>query len=708
MVETKNALKWRFDVNTFRLLGQDLITDRITALFELVKNSYDANAQNVTIRFLNIGHKGEDSKIIIQDDGIGMTLDDIENKWMVIGVNNKRRKLFSPKPYERRYIGEKGIGRFAVDKLGEYIRIRTKQQQDEQELVVTIDWSTYQKLADGEQTTLNFTDIENEYEYAKATFEQGTMLEILAPRQIWTMDDVERAYKELSRLVSPFHESKYPFNITIHAPDYEPYKKPISVKLKEKEFASHHFGLGYNEATNQQEYFFFDTETQKLVTKPGEKPSFGFVKFYLYYFDEKAKAKFNAHYKKTSVNIDGVKIYRDGILTTPFAEYEARDEKRRDVLGINKRRWRSTFDRLGSRDVIGFVEITRDGNPEIKDATNRQNFQNTLEYSDLKDFIYSQLDEFMLSFKAERTKKKQANLGVFKESEKVLKNIQKEFKKLQKSQGQPEYNAKKQAAVKNIIEQGEVLQEGFDAISREYKDLQKNEKRKEKMYLSLMSLSLFAANVSHAVRDVIKNIKDEALYIYEEPLTTENEEFFKKYAYRIHHEIQRLLKIVDFMLKYAKTDLPAEYFNIKELIQNTFDAHETIFIQRNIKIELDIEPDLSLSGNTIFFQDIITNLISNSIKATEGNFHKIIRCTAKKYNNEIHILFSDNGIGISEKNRTKVFDMYFTTTAGQGGAGLGLYVVKTHIEALSGVVQVIESKLQPTGATIRLIIPFKK
>ena len=59
-----NKLKWRFDVNTFRLLGRDLITDRITALFELVKNAYDANADNVTIQFINVGSRNDHSKII--------------------------------------------------------------------------------------------------------------------------------------------------------------------------------------------------------------------------------------------------------------------------------------------------------------------------------------------------------------------------------------------------------------------------------------------------------------------------------------------------------------------------------------------------------------------------------------------------------------------------------------------------------------------
>jgi HSP90 family molecular chaperone len=96
MASAKNTLKWRFDVNTFRLLGRDLITDRIVALFELVKNAYDANAENVKIQYFNVSSlQGANRKIIIQDDGIGMSLDDIQNKWMVIGTNSKRNSFFS-------------------------------------------------------------------------------------------------------------------------------------------------------------------------------------------------------------------------------------------------------------------------------------------------------------------------------------------------------------------------------------------------------------------------------------------------------------------------------------------------------------------------------------------------------------------------------------------------------------------------------------
>ncbi len=704
MAATKKTLKWSFDVNTFRLLGRDLITDRITALFELVKNSYDANAQNVSIQFFHIGNRHDESKIIIKDDGLGMSLTDIETKWMVIGANSKRKEHYSPDPYKRRYIGEKGIGRFAVDKLGQYVRVRTKQKNDSKELVVTINWQTYQDLAEQQTTLKLFTDIENEYEFVEPTFGEGTILEIILPRDLWTLEDIERAEKELSRLVSPFHKAKYPFNISILAPEYEPYGVSKLVTSKEKEFASHQFELSYDLNLDLQESLFFDKTQQKLLIKNIEKPSFGLIKFYLYYFDENAKNRFQTHYRGTSVNIDGVKIYRDGILTTPFAEYEADDAKRRDVLGINKRRWRATFDRLGTRDIIGFIEITREGNPQIIDATNRQDFLSTPELSDLKDFIYEQLDTFMKTYKVEREEKKQERLGVFEESEKILKDIQKEFKKL----GNSKTNEKQTAVIKTIAEKVELLQGGFDAISTVYQDTQKEEKRKEKVYFSLMSLSLFAANVSHAVRTTIYSIKDDAQFISEEPYNPENEILFKKFAQRIHREIQRLLKVVDFMLKYARTDLPSEYFNIKELIENVFDAHETILNQKNIVVELNIEPNLSLFGNKVFFQDTITNLISNSIKAIEGNFDKKIKCTAKAQKDEMVILFSDNGIGIPVKNREKVFDFNFTTTAEQGGAGVGLYAVKTNLETMKGMVEVIENEFQPTGTTICITIPFEK
>ena len=202
----QKTLKWRFDVSTFRLIGRELITDRITALFELVKNCYDANAQNVHVEFYNVGTKNPNSKIIIRDDGLGMTLSDIKDKWMVVGTASKRKEKISPAPYNRRYVGEKGIGRFAVDKLGAKILIKTKKENEPNDLNVHINWDVYEQLEKQSQLAL-FTDVENTYHYTKSeqpSSAKGTSIEISNVKEIWTQKDIQKLYRELTKIVSPY------------------------------------------------------------------------------------------------------------------------------------------------------------------------------------------------------------------------------------------------------------------------------------------------------------------------------------------------------------------------------------------------------------------------------------------------------------------------------------------------------------------------
>ena len=142
MSET-GSLKWRFDVSAFRLIGRDLITDRVTAVYELVKNCYDANATSVEVVLDQVSSLSSQSKIIIKDDGYGMSFEDIRDKWMVIGTSSKRRQPYSPLPFNRKCVGEKGIGRFAVDKLGDLVTIKTKKANTKSWLSVTINWADY-------------------------------------------------------------------------------------------------------------------------------------------------------------------------------------------------------------------------------------------------------------------------------------------------------------------------------------------------------------------------------------------------------------------------------------------------------------------------------------------------------------------------------------------------------------------------------------
>ena len=167
-----SILHFKFDVSTFRLLGRELITDRITALFELVKNCYDANANKTTILFENVNPISPNGRIIIEDDGIGMTYKDLRDKWMVIGTSSKRRNKLSPAPYYRSVAGKKGVGRFAVDKLGAKLVLKTKKKGSDVWECLETDWSQYSQEEERQmqidfdntnETPKLFTDIDNKY-----------------------------------------------------------------------------------------------------------------------------------------------------------------------------------------------------------------------------------------------------------------------------------------------------------------------------------------------------------------------------------------------------------------------------------------------------------------------------------------------------------------------------------------------------------------
>jgi len=781
----QNTLKWRFDVSTFRLIGRELITDRITALFELVKNCYDANSTRVDVIFENVSSINPNSKITIKDNGYGMRFEDVRDKWMVIGTSSKRKEPYSPEPFKRRCVGEKGIGRFAVDKLGDKVNIITKKTGINQKLNVEIDWNRYEnvsivfldehgntietksvkrdtkiippvlpkrgdlvfagwfkdtilwdfdspvnidltltpkwlfqkdltiennKFKEGEEQVVLFTDIENKYQYEDANeTEQGTILEITGIKEIWTREDIDRLYKELTKLVSPFYPLNPSFDIYITANEYAAYKYKnelnagIIVKVDTIKYASHEASIDFDNENQTQETLYFDKIEGTIKKKNISLRSFGGVSVKLYYFDESAKKQYKAKYKNDDTKIDGAKIYRNGLITTPFAEFEEHSDKKRDILGIDKRLWRDIFNRLSTRDFIGIVDITKDGNPDIIDATNRQDFVDNQEYRDLKDFIIEQIDVFSTLRIYEREKRKANATEELKRASEDVQNFVKTIEIIE--QKSPELKRELSPLKKQAQQVNTAVKKGF----AEHKKAEQDFLRKENVYLSLMSLQDYAANMSHAVRTSLSKIKDKAEFFRLHYPNNDLNVFFKLYAVEIYDEMNMLNKVIDYMLSYAGSNIPFDDFNVKKLIENLFAEYQLRFTNENIRTLIEIKDNFIIHANRQFFADIFQNLIVNSIKALKNNTTgKIIKCSGHIENDAFILFFSDNGMGIPNENRDKVFDLYNTTTAEEGGAGLGLFIVKTRIEALKGTVKVVDNEFIPSGATIKITLPFNK
>ena len=697
-------LRWRFDVHAFRLLGRDLITDRVTALFELVKNSYDADATEVFVEFYNFKVISKDSRIIIRDNGEGMSLEDIQNKWMVVGTNSKRTRRYS-RVFNRRLIGEKGIGRFAVDKLGSYLKLTTK-KQNEQEVSVTINWEEYEAAAEqklvNEQMIL-FTEIDNAVTYNEKRIDtHGTILEISNLHEIWSDKDIDRLNLELSKLVSPFtRESNFEIVLKAEVKGFNYGKRVENISI---EHFSDSFSLNYDLKKSLQDYLHFDEQQNSIsVRNDGKIASFGPIRFHLYHFDENAKKQFNKEFNKLGIYIDGIKIYRDGVITTPFAEVETQQDKKRDVLGIDKRLWRDTFNKVGTREIIGFIDISKDNNPNIIEATNRQDFINNDEYKELKNFIVKQLQEI------EKYKKYKREVNILR-TENNLKKAESEIQGFVQIIEKLEHdNALLGEYVKPLKRQALRASNAISEGRKQAEKLKKEAERRENIYISLMSVQDYAANVAHAVRTSLSGIKDYADFFNKNFPNPKYDIQFSEYAIAIYNEMLKLEKAINFMLSYAKSNNTPEDFSLKELITDLLSNYYQLRFEReNIKIQIEIKDSIPINANKKFIEDIFQNLIDNSIKALQGCNDKIIKCSGYVENGHFICYFSDNGHGVKEEDKEDIFDLYFTTTADKGGAGLGLYIVKIRLEALKGSISLVESEFAPRGATFKITLPFNK
>lgn len=178
------------------IIGDQLITDKKVAVIEIIKNSYDADAENVSVRFFNLKNFGstylteqERPYIEIEDDGDGMPLTIIKEVWLrpatPYKLDKKKQKLnFTAK--KRVIQGEKGIGRFAIHKLGEKIEVYTK-IVDANEIKLELDFTEFNPekadLFNQEPSSYKLLkDVENKWSVSDSPFEikktKGTLIRI--------------------------------------------------------------------------------------------------------------------------------------------------------------------------------------------------------------------------------------------------------------------------------------------------------------------------------------------------------------------------------------------------------------------------------------------------------------------------------------------------------------------------------------------------
>ena len=399
--------------------GEDLIKNDSIAILELVKNSYDAGATFCIVDFHV--EDGELTSILIKDNGCGMNKATIESVWLVIGTDNKNP---SQKKYGRYPLGEKGIGRLGVHKLGNDINMYTKADSFK-EVHVHINWEKLTTAKSIDDFTIDVTEKETPEFYNDGS--SGTTIVINKLKSTWNKRQIREVYRNLMSLNSPFTNSSDSFRVDIRSnsdifeglPKFEDIISNGGLyfgkcKLKDDMIVSLKYEfkpwrtltkIDKGRIITAQDLQDEDLFLKGLREVEGKKKkqqydinltdyNIGEIDFDLIIFETDTILFNYLDTEKTTLTTylaenGGIRVYRDNVRVYDYGEPD------NDWLGIDLKRVHRVGGNVSNNIVIGSVSLRRDQSYGLKEKTNREGFIENESYHAFVDAINYVLSIFV-------------------------------------------------------------------------------------------------------------------------------------------------------------------------------------------------------------------------------------------------------------------------------------------------------------------------
>ncbi|WP_143343467.1 ATP-binding protein [Delftia sp. K82] len=714
-----------------RTLGEELISSEVVAVIELVKNSYDAEAGYVSIRFDGKLEVGEGS-VSIEDDGHGMSLTVVEGSWMEPATNNKKVQR-SSHILKRRFLGEKGVGRFAAARLATDLELTTRALESDKEVYAYFDWSQFDNedayldqiliLAE-ERVPQEFVrgrtrpfDAPGPHGDLRRDGSHGTLLKMNGLKRAWGDKEVYSLKKSLSRLISPFDGEKG-FKIFIQLPgDYA--EQPRELEPPEVLKYPHYTLSGRVDKHGDFEFraelhasSIVEAFTGKLVNsdvkdrgvvefvdgKGGRPLVCGPFSFNILVWDRDQldnidqKLGTGIHdIRRDLDSIAGVSIFRDGFRVLPYGEAE------NDWLKLDIRRVQNPTMRLSNNQITGYVKIGADENPLLKDQSNREGLDNNSAYSELQEIIRLALSKLeSLRF---RDKKSAGADDASRKSDGALLAV-------------PD-TAKLRQLISTGADSAETLHL-FDETTKAWENQVGRIREVLSRYHSLATLGQLVDKVVHDGRQPLSTIQTQSSLLIEslskalKKLDGSSE--CGKYLEGIHARLLRVKDaagLIDLVLKRIeplggrKKGRPTKVY-INEIIKNAFSHFQADIESLGINVTLPAADDL-IQVDAHELQEVLINLIANSVywlsNVPKGQRAILVQCT-RPAPRELDIIFADSGPGVSKGNKSAIFEPYFSTKP--DGVGLGLVIAGEMIrDYYNGSLELLNSGPLP-GAVFRI------
>ena len=757
----EQALDFTVSSGLKNIIGRDLITEDRIAIFELVKNSYDADASQVIIDFENVRNQTpeKESKIYIIDNGSGMSSEDITGKWLFVAYSEKKIIDLPEADYrdkiakrKRIFAGAKGIGRFSADRLGSKLTIFTRKKGEKTFHKLAIDWAEFDK--NQKDNFLKIPTLYSEVEELPIRnrfvrgFEKGTVLEISQLNDEWDRKKLLTLKSYLQRLINPSQRlEKDKFNILLFADEFvaedkkakEPYEKingPIRNAVFEK----------IDKKTTKIECEIGE-KGDVIVTSLTDKGRFVFkfteknpyhslhdIRITVYYLNPSAKTEFTRIMGLEPKNYGSIFLYKNGFRIHPYG-----DEKN-DWLGLDRRKTQGWSRNLGNREVIGTIEVLgiQTGFSEV--SSRDGGVANSVELEQLKgenalfmEKVFKRLEAYVVQairWDSENPRLQKTPEQIDVASIKLIENVIGSSKDEQK-------NIILNRELLDILKERQI--EGIPEVIKNLEHIME--------YVTERDERAYIRTQLSAVRNAVRAISAEKTRAEEELEAKKKEAlFFQKAAsadvvslQNMNHEIgehtsriRKNITLIERSLK--KGESPSR---LTEMLDNISEENDAIRVLAGIvsvanfnlsqkEIRGDLVAYISeyisrilgtkretmepvLQGTEISFVTrfrpieisiVLDNMISNSRKAyaTRMTFR------FEQRPRRLVFLVGDNGNGIRKENQRFLFTRGFTTTT---GSGIGLHLMKRTIESNGGTIRFLGNNVSKMGkgACFEVVIP---
>jgi signal transduction histidine kinase len=747
-MSTPIPLTFRPYARLLTMLGDQLIKNERIALVEIIKNSYDADASWVKVIFAGFGENFKitpQSKITVEDDGTGMTQDILENHWRspATPVKKLAKLTQNTTPKGRKIQGEKGIGRFAILKLGKTVTITTRPENSDSEYVLNFDFAPYDDdflTENGEPATLFLEDlqltlvliekaayirpVEIGLGHRKLRREpHGTTIEITNLRGAWSASKVEEVYNDLIRLQSIFgdtgeHRKKRADNFEVFIykdSQYQAYSTEYIEKLhtliEENSVLRIEHGR-YDEAQKEFRFLlngrqrvlklddpditglkifrdYFGEEGELLDQRKTECGPFSFG-FYVFDFGKNARGKHALDAEQRKIVKDHrIYLYRDTIRVYPYGDPDD------DWLQIDQ--YRGTVSAgwfLSNDQVVGFVNITQEANPRLIDKTNREGLIDT--GNPTRDFV--RLLQVFLAwvrkspydrYRRELAEKEQNEVNIFK-----LGQVRQALDALG---GKIANNGPAQAALSAAT--------NLYKIERSYL-VQRAETTEH-----LAGVGLSVETASHDIMAVMGR----ALLTLDSLIreTQRAEELDKELVSRDLSTLRGMLSFVETQLKDVQLLFKSTKQRRREIrIREILDKVHRLFLSSLTKdgIEFSVvergAPLVAKTTDAVLLQ-LFLNLFDNAVYWLHGKRQGKRQIEALLDGDDNILIFADNGPGIKPEDAQFIFEPFFSGK-GEEGRGLGLYIARQLLDRHDYTIELAELKRHKILPGANFVVSFVK